>query len=124
MGRVIENKRDPDDLLAHVRVQVSAQLDCTRQLLVLWFNPGHPAAPPRDEMLESLPPPSIADPVTQEAAKPAAANATPAPKDTTPARPAPTAGPHPATPPRPAPRPVAGTNATSPAPPAAQPEPQ
>ncbi len=110
VGKVIENKRDPDDLLAHVRVQVSAELDRTRQLLVLWFNPSNPAAPARDEMLESLPPPSITDPVTQDATKPPADIAPVAPKETAPARaPATAPGPHPATPARPAA--AAGTTA-------------
>jgi rod shape-determining protein MreC len=111
VGKVIENKRDPDDLLAHVRVAPMAQLDRTRQLLALWFDPNSAAAPVRPEMLETLPEPSVADPVTQVAPK-ARAAASPAPAATLPAvkTPAP-AGPHPAT--RPAARPATPRSGTA-----------
>ncbi|HTQ35738.1 MAG TPA: rod shape-determining protein MreC [Steroidobacteraceae bacterium] len=77
VGEVIDNKRDPDTLTAHVRIRLSAQLDRSRQLLALWFNAANPAAPMSHAMLDTLPAPSIADPVTQPPApaKPAAAAA-------------------------------------------------
>jgi rod shape-determining protein MreC len=88
VGKITENTRDPDDLLAHVRATPSAQLDRTRHVLALWFDPSNPAAPRRPEMLNTLPPASVTDPVTHEpappkqASKPAAAagTETPAPK--------------------------------------------
>jgi rod shape-determining protein MreC len=89
VGKVIENIRDPDDLLAHVRVAPLAQLDRSRQLSALWFDPSNPAAPPSPQMLETLPPPSVADPVTrnQEPRKTrTAAATTPAPASPPPAR--------------------------------------
>jgi rod shape-determining protein MreC len=100
VGKVIESRRDPDDLLAHVRVEPLAQLDRSRQLMALWFDPSNPAAPPTPQMLETLPPASIADPVTRSQprkTKPAAAS-TPAAPATPPAR-ATTPATRPATPP-------------------------
>ncbi len=118
VGKVIENKRDPDDLLAHVRVEPMAQLDRSRQLLALWFDPASAAAPVRPELLETLPEPSIADPVTQVAPKPRATGAAGAAAAPPAARTA-TPGPHPAT--RPAARPAAPRTGT--AAPAAAPAP-
>jgi rod shape-determining protein MreC len=69
VGEVVENKRDPDELLAHVRVRPRAAMDSSRHLLALWFNPANPAAPVAPKMTETLPPPSVATPVT-EAPKP------------------------------------------------------
>lgn len=65
VGEVIENRRDPDELLAHVRVKPRAALDRSRQLLALWFTPSHPAAPVARKLLDTLPPPSKASPVTE-----------------------------------------------------------
>lgn len=65
VGEVVENRRDPDDLLAHVRVKPRATLDRSRNLLALWFDPSNPAAPVNPRMLDSLPAPSVATPVTQ-----------------------------------------------------------
>jgi len=108
VGKVIENIRDPDDLLAHVRVAPLAQLDRSRQLSALWFDPANPGAPPSPQILEALPPASVADPVTrnQEPRKARTATTTPAPApaSTPPARAAAPAT-RPAT--RPATQPVA-----------------
>lgn len=71
VGEVIENQRDPDELLARVRAQPRARLDRSRQLFALWFDPANPAAPRRPEMLDTLPPASVADPVTREPPPPA-----------------------------------------------------
>ena len=98
VGQVIENKRDPNDLLAHVRVRPKAQLDHSRQLLALWFNPANPGAPASPAMLDTLPAPAVADPVTHPAtAAQPAARAAPAPK-----KPQVPVGPHPAVRPTPA----------------------
>ncbi len=68
VGEVTENRRDPDDLLAHVSVHPRAELDRSRQLMALWFNPRNPAAPVDRKLLETLPEPSVADPVIKQPA--------------------------------------------------------
>jgi rod shape-determining protein MreC len=107
VGKVIENVRDPDDLLAHVRVAPLAQLDRSRQLSALWFDPANPGAPPSPQMLDTLPPAPVADPVTrsQEPRKPRAAATTAPAVAPTPASPPPARAATPAT--RPATRPPA-----------------
>lgn len=109
VGKVIENKRDPDALLAQARVEPAAQLDRTRQVLALWFDPSNPTAPPRPEMLTTLPDPVIADPVVQNTPQPRANSAPATAPATTPALPAratPQAGPRPGIVRPAAPRPV------------------
>jgi rod shape-determining protein MreC len=88
VGKITKSTRDPDDLLAHVLAEPSAQLDRTRHVLALWFDPSNPAAPRRPEMLNTLPPATVADPVTHEPAPPgpAAAPATKAPASEPPAQ--------------------------------------
>lgn len=111
VGEVTENRRDPDELLAHVSVKPRADLDRSRLLLALWFNPANPAAPTDPKLLNTLPGAVIADPVTTQSsgeekpaapapAKPAAATA-PAPA---PAARAPAQVPGPRAPVVPAPR--------------------
>ncbi len=97
VGEVIENRRDPDDLLAHVRVKPRALLDSGRHVLALWFDPANPSAPVRQELLDTLPEATVADPVTSRpaAAKPAAAAASKPAAATTTTRPA-APGPRPA----------------------------
>jgi rod shape-determining protein MreC len=92
VGEVFEIERDPDELLATVRVRPRANLDRSHRLLALWFDATNPAAPWQPVMLDSLPPASIADPVTREApaSRPAGASAEPARR-----KPATQAGPHP-----------------------------
>jgi rod shape-determining protein MreC len=144
VGEVIENRRDPDDLLAHVRVKPRALLDSGRHVLALWFDPANPSAPVRKELLETLPEAAVADPVVTgqpAAAKPPAAAPAAASKPaaaTTSTRPA-APGPRPAqrpavrstapatTPPAPAGPPAAGDAAApaeAPTPPPATGEPQ
>jgi rod shape-determining protein MreC len=74
VGEISENRRDPDELLARVTARPRAALDRSRQVLALWFNPAHPAAPIAPERIESLPAAPLAQPVT---APPAAAGAKP-----------------------------------------------
>lgn len=128
VGVVTEYLRDPDELLAVVRVQPSARLARSRQLLALWFSPDNPAAPRRPGTLETLPPATLGDPIAREPApRPTPARTTaptpappPAPPPTTPA-PAPAPTPTPAPAPAPAPDPPP---APAPAPdPAAEPAP-
>lgn len=93
VGKVVENTRDPDDPLAHVRVAPAARLDSSRQLLALWFDPANPGAPAQRQQLDTLPELSVADPVVNGATP-----ATP-PAAAPPAAPAkaaqPPPGPHP-----------------------------
>jgi rod shape-determining protein MreC len=81
VGTVIESVRDPDDILARVRLKPHAALARDRQVLALWFNPDHPAAPVDPRLTRDLPEAPIAKPVL---AAPAAA----APKATSAPRPA------------------------------------
>jgi rod shape-determining protein MreC len=97
VGKVIENRRDPDDLIAHVRVAPSAQLESGRQLLALWFDPAHPGAPARTELVDSLPDAVVAEPVVNGV--PPKAPPAPAAAPATPAKSRPPPGPHPANPP-------------------------
>ena len=100
VGEVSENRRDPDDLLAHVRVKPRAELDRSRLLLALWFNPANPASPTDPKLVNTLPATAIADPVigqpsdeakpaTATPEKPAAATTAPAPTPAAPATRAP-----------------------------------
>ena len=70
VGDVVDNTRDPDDLLAQVTARPRAHLDRSRQLLALWFDPQNPSAPRSPEMLDTLPQPSVNDPVTRGAPPP------------------------------------------------------
>jgi rod shape-determining protein MreC len=65
VARVTEVGRDPGDALAQVRAAPLGGLDRDRLVALVWFTPGHPAAPA---------PPSTTPP--QPAASPEAANAT------------------------------------------------
>jgi rod shape-determining protein MreC len=49
-------KRDPVLLLAQVRAQPLATLTRDREVMLLWFDPKHPAAPASKAQLETLPP--------------------------------------------------------------------
>jgi rod shape-determining protein MreC len=55
VGTITEFRRDPDQLLAQVRAKPSAALARDRQVLLLWFNPHHPAAPVDQKLIEQLP---------------------------------------------------------------------
>ncbi len=92
VGEIITIERDPDELLARVLARPRADLDRSRQLLALWFDASNPAAPWRPEMLDNLPPVSVADPITRDPAPAKPASATP------PRKTAPAAGPHPSLP--------------------------
>jgi rod shape-determining protein MreC len=48
-------KRDPVLLLAQVRAQPLATLTRDREVMMLWFDPDHPAAPARKEQFDTLP---------------------------------------------------------------------
>src|SRR5690606_9089123 len=82
VGTVTESRRDPDELLAHVRARPAASIAGSRQLLALWFDRSHPSAPPAPELIESLPVAPVAQPVT---APPQSSASSPAQPVTTPA---------------------------------------
>jgi rod shape-determining protein MreC len=85
VGVVTANVRDPDQILAQVKAKPSATLANDRQVMLLWFDVRHPAAPVEPRLIEQLPEPVVGQPVL---APPAAA---PAPAPTTkPAAPKPT----------------------------------
>jgi rod shape-determining protein MreC len=71
VGTITEVSVDPDELLASVRARPAARLAGSRQLLALWFNPASPAAPVDPKLLENLPEPSVAQPVTAPPSQPA-----------------------------------------------------
>ncbi|MEO8313884.1 MAG: rod shape-determining protein MreC [Pseudomonadota bacterium] len=64
VGVITESRRDPDEILLHVRAKPRVAMDHTRQVLALWFNPKHPSAPVDLKLVESLPPAPVAQPVT------------------------------------------------------------
>lgn len=78
VGVVTESRREPDKLLAIVSARPTARLAASRQLLALWFEPAHPAAPADPRLLEQLPEPPDAQPVTSPPAQRAAPAAAPA----------------------------------------------
>jgi rod shape-determining protein MreC len=65
VGTVIDNQRDPDDILAQVRAKPSASLAGSRQIIAVWYNPTHPAAPVDPALVDALPDSPIAQPVLQ-----------------------------------------------------------
>jgi rod shape-determining protein MreC len=72
VGTITESRRDPDELLAYVRARPAARLGASRQLLALWFDAGHAAAPNDPKLLETLPEAPVAQPVTEPPSRPAA----------------------------------------------------
>jgi rod shape-determining protein MreC len=64
VGTVTESRRDPDELLAYARARPAASLAASRQLLALWFEPTHPAAPADPRLIQTLPEAAVASPVT------------------------------------------------------------
>jgi rod shape-determining protein MreC len=114
VGTIIEKVRDPDEIVARVRATPRATLARDRQVMALWFNPDHPAAPVKPALLKDLPDAPTGQPLlTPGPAQPAASKSEPSVKTPPPAKPNPaaTAGPRPALP---APRP-AQTESTAPA---------
>jgi rod shape-determining protein MreC len=73
VGTITESRRNPDELLAFVRARPAAHMGASRQLLALWFDPASPAAPTDPKLTETLPAASVAQPVTTQPPKPAAA---------------------------------------------------
>jgi rod shape-determining protein MreC len=63
VGVVIENVRDPDEILARVRVRPRASLTRDRQVMALWFDPAHPAAPADPKLTTALPEAPMGQPV-------------------------------------------------------------
>lgn len=63
VGVITESRRDPDEILARVHARPRAAMERSRQVLALWFNPQHPAAPVDQKLITTLPPATIAQPV-------------------------------------------------------------
>lgn len=95
VGTVIASKRDPDEILLQVRIRPRATLTQDRQVIALWFDPDHPAAPVNPALLRELPEAPLAQPVLKppaDAPAPARSSAAkPAPKPAAPAASAPAA---------------------------------
>lgn len=62
VGTVTRFGRDPDQILAQVRARPAATLDNDRQVMLLWFNAAHPAAPMDPRLATELPPAPVAQP--------------------------------------------------------------
>jgi rod shape-determining protein MreC len=77
VGTIIESRREPDKLLAFASARPAARLAASRQLLALWFEPSHPAAPADSRLLDALPEAPKAQPVTTPPAQRAAPAAPP-----------------------------------------------
>lgn len=75
VGTVVQAVRDPDDILARVRIKPLASLARDRQVMALWFNPENPEAPVNPALARDLPEAPLAKPVltppTAAADKPA-----------------------------------------------------
>ena len=65
VGTVVEAVRDPDDILARVRVRPRASLARDRQVMALWFNPDSPMAPVDSALVRDLPEAPLARPVLE-----------------------------------------------------------
>lgn len=76
VGTIVESRREPDKLLAFASARPAARLAASRQLLALWFEPSHPAAPADPRLLEELPEAPKAQPITTPPAQRAAPAAT------------------------------------------------
>ncbi len=85
VGEILRFNRDPDQLLASGTARPAANFEQDREVLIVWIDPKHPAAPADQALAEQLPALSVAQPVVS------AATATPAP--TAPSPPATTAVP-------------------------------
>lgn len=57
VARVIDVGRDPGQPLAQVHAQPLAAIDRDREVSLVWFTPGHPAAP--SSLAETAPPPAL-----------------------------------------------------------------
>ena len=76
VGEVTVFARDPDQILAQVRARPAASLDRDRQVMLVWFDATHPAAPVDPALEAALPAATIGEPVTTGAPLPAATPAT------------------------------------------------
>ena len=63
VGVVTANVRDPDQILAEVHARPSATLESDRQVMLLWFDPKHPAAPVDARLIDDLPAAVVGQPV-------------------------------------------------------------
>lgn len=64
VGVITRFHRDPDQILAQVRARPAATLDHDGQVMLLWFDAAHPAAPVNPKLATELPPATVAQPVT------------------------------------------------------------
>jgi len=88
VGTVVQATRDPDDILARVRIKPRAALSRDRQVMALWFDPESPMAPVNPALVRDLPEAPLASPVltppSPTADKPRKPSAAPAVKAPTP----------------------------------------
>lgn len=63
VGIVTANVRDPDQILAQVKARPSATLENDRQVMLVWFDASHPAAPVDPRLAEQLPEAVVGQPV-------------------------------------------------------------
>jgi rod shape-determining protein MreC len=71
VGVVTQYARDPDQILAVVRARPSATLSRDHQVMLLWFDPTHPAAPVNSALIEKIPPEIVGQPVVDPPKAPA-----------------------------------------------------
>jgi rod shape-determining protein MreC len=77
VGVVTANVRDPDQILAQVKARPSATLANDRQVMLLWFDVRHPAAPVESRLVEQLPEPVVGQPVLAPPEAPKSSGAKP-----------------------------------------------
>jgi hypothetical protein len=92
VGVVTANVRDPDQILAQVKAKPSATLENDREVMLLWFDARHPAAPVEPRLIEQLPEPVVGQPVLGPPAPVPVPAAAAAPKPALPKPAAPKAG--------------------------------
>jgi rod shape-determining protein MreC len=99
VGRIVEVRRDGSSPLAQVRAVTTAAPDRDREVMVIWFRPGHPAAPMAAPVIPPVEVGPTASPATTKAAPPAAPKSparAPAPVPASASKPAPSPAPAPA----------------------------
>jgi rod shape-determining protein MreC len=76
VGVITESRRDPKNILLRVSARPRASMNNTRQVLAVWFDPRHPAAPVDPKILDlpaaPLAQPVMAPPAAEEPEKPKA----------------------------------------------------
>jgi len=61
VGRITGVSREPSQLVAQVQAEPLAMIDRAREVMLIEFDPAHPAAPPAAQALSDAGPPAPAE---------------------------------------------------------------